>query len=417
MNNTAKQQEHLINNTSNGNFNTQTRLQTAGFLEPRYSTYFKEKEMKHDKETNLFGKNSEEIKSYRYNYFLTKKPKTSKSQYNNLSNFRLINTVKKNSEVNEMLINQNRNIEKTLENINTNLHNPLFSNKIKMETLVDINNTHNRKLNEDFNKMMKEERVSPWNINSKKNQQYIIIDNPNSMKENSNSIGEKPLDSNEKISEIGINDNTGLNDVINNRNEIEQQATTRNNKKKPAVTFYNAADCNNSIKPYSTNLLPNINNYTRPNEITKGNTQRNLKLSININPEMAGKPELMSNSHAVVKADGKQTSEFKPMNTSSSFFKNSVKNQYNKSLNGVISPKSNNHIKREFVLLNEYFDGINKSILARKPPETSQNKNRPKMNYYETKKLKIQDAFKPGIDNKLSLTIIDNFLKRKEIFG
>ena len=85
-------------------------------------------EKKSEFETNYLGKNPEELKQYKFNYFLSKKPNTSHS------------TARVNFK--RPVINDDYNFNSEAHN-----HNPLLSNKVRVDSLIELGSQNNRKLN------------------------------------------------------------------------------------------------------------------------------------------------------------------------------------------------------------------------------------------------------------------------------
>lgn len=308
-----------------------------------YSTFYKEMEKKSEFETNYLGKNPEELKQYKFNYFLSKKPNTSHS------------TARVNFK--RPVINDDYNFNSEAHN-----HNPLLSNKVRVDSLIELGSQNNRKLNENYNLIKREEPISPWNGHVKKNSQ---ANNTQNFINNTNQM------------------NYSNNDYLNNRQEVEGQKADN--------------------RYISNTILPNVNNYaciTRPDK-----PKKLLKLKINENPAQINEENLNAIKNT--------KNAFRPSATNSAFFKASPHNQNIKSPKQSDIKKSNCN-KDGYVLLNEYFDGINKSIYNEKASST---KNKSKITFHGLNRVKLRDAFKSDVNSKQSLEIIDNYLKRKEIFG
>lgn len=80
----------------------------------------------------------------------------------------------------------------------------------------------------------------------------------------------------------------------------------------------------------------------------------------------------------------------------------------------LVSLKQKEHLdnvvkEMEFKFSREYYDGINKKIMSKKKPMTSIS--------IKPKRLGVRSALSGQLDNKTSYKLIDEYLKKREIFG
>lgn len=416
--------------------------------EPKYSNYFKEKDSKRDKDTYLLGKEVDEISSYKYNYFLTKKPKTSILGSRNLANFRTANkTPNMGNIINKKNINYSIDDNTYKENCN-DPNNPLFSNTVNLGDLVDLNNPNNKNNKQvfgDYNKLKKLNEKGEVGFNSTTNYGFGYVNNMknasvsynNSTHNNFNNysnnlnqdehieINNEDYNKRERLDSIHSNPPMNMSSKNirepNNREDIENSNTLNNDYYIPSKK-HNIM--NSSIKE-NGHILPNLNNYSQNNYNSNGNFNKTSyvnsnknKLNINEIPIPYKNPN-NKNNNVFRSSNANYNKEFRATKSPSIFFKNTPTNLNNKALNGVngiseTNYNSNNNSKTKYIHLTDYYDGVNKSILTKTALST---KNKDKKGYLNINKTKISDAFNKNIDDKVSLAIVDNYLKRKEIFG
>lgn len=209
----------------------------------------------------------------------------------------------------------------------------------------------------------------------------------------------------EKKNRLFSNSNVGIEEFVNNDEEINKL-----NSKKPFS--------NNEIKsPWNVNK----NNIKKSN--FKSTCQNTLKNDINNRNEIEGKKIYLPNlsnydsnlSNGIknigdsIKFDNLTSrKEFIPLQTNSNFFYKNMKNS------SLVSLKQKEHLdnvvkEMEFKFSREYYDGINKKIMSKKKPMTSIS--------IKPKRLGVRSALSGQLDNKTSYKLIDEYLKKREIFG
>eukprot|EP00340_Litonotus_pictus_P012355 CAMPEP_0170538830 /NCGR_PEP_ID=MMETSP0209-20121228/103554_1 /TAXON_ID=665100 ORGANISM="Litonotus pictus, Strain P1" /NCGR_SAMPLE_ID=MMETSP0209 /ASSEMBLY_ACC=CAM_ASM_000301 /LENGTH=640 /DNA_ID=CAMNT_0010840615 /DNA_START=128 /DNA_END=2051 /DNA_ORIENTATION=+ len=513
--------------------------------EPQFSSYYKDKEEWMNKDSYLMGKGPDELKQYRYNYFLAKKPKISGQASKSLGNFRIIKNANTNSDreivdacasennppqmTNEVMgLSMNSNTKIPLSEIpkKNNIHNPLFTSNIRVDSLVDINNNNKRNINGEFHKIKKEQAVcsnrtnkenrerkgsnnmglgtesslegfnqsgvnnrrevesemSPTRVSAKNLNQlysapylpnmnnyssqvatknYLPTVNSNYNQGNNTDLShpgklmrkkkEQAVCSNrtnkENRERKGINNMVlgtesnieGFNQLgVNNRREVESEMSPTRISAKNLNQLYSAPylpNMNNySSQVASKNYLPTVNsNYNQGNNTDLSHPRQAYEKNLRLDLNQSKQPPLIrlanqtdNTKNKKVQDNQSQTQEFRPTNTTSCFFHRSPKNQnckslvnFNKSLEmeEETLPKK----ERDYVQMNEYFDCINKSIMTKKKGiyKQGKNQNKTEIGFYSNKNKSggLQEALAPNANPKKSFQIIDDYLRRKEIFG
>lgn len=320
LNNTNNINDRIDTEEDYKNFNYTQQFNTSSSNFKKYN--INEEKNKNEISTYLMGKTLGDLKSYNFNYFLAKKPKTSYLIKRSNDNPRMINPNSKSKFVNSGLYGKNN--EDNIENIEKK--NRLFSNSnVVVEDFIN----NEAELNKTSRKGITNEEVkSPWNMNkhTKKNSAKVKINNT-------------PF----------IND-------INNRNEIEGKKNI---------------------------YLPNLSNYD--SNIGIKNIGESIKFNVN-----------------------QPRKEFNPLQTNSNFFFKNMKNT------SLVSLKQKEHLdfvvkEKEFKFSSEYFDSINKKIMLKKKPMTSIS--------IKPKRLGVKSVLSGQLDNATSYKLIDEYLKKREIFG